>query len=54
MRCWRPRVLQLIKTCSSFALVLGHIPQCVKLFVSGCVGALEGEERDVCASQQLH
>ena len=46
--------LRFIKTCSPSALVLSHIPQRVKLFVTGCVGAVEGGERDMCVSQQLH
>ena len=46
--------LRFIKTCSPSALVLSHILQRVKLFVSGCVGAVEGGERDMCVSQQLH
>lgn len=46
--------LWFIKTCSPAALVLSHIPQHVKLFVSGCVGAVEGGEGDMFVSQQLH
>lgn len=52
-RYWRPRVLRLFAVHQDrFSLCFSHIPLCVTLFVSGCVSAAEGGERDMCVSQQ--